>query len=261
MQDTDRPLDGFEAARAALAWSAEMERTPTSSLTGGGAIAALELDLGILLGGWSLALPSGSSALQCALRVVGVRSGEYVSTPASDWFGGPGVVQSVGAIPCPRTAESGADYAAAIFALNEAFDGAGHWPIVCDAARAAPSDFEALRLGRWDALALSFGPGKAIDAGEGGAVVLRSEHDRARAVSLTQHPVRQRLAGDATPLLGPGMRIHPVGALIALHQLRKFSDPTVGSKRHAPCRGSSQPRVQAGACPWVPVAKSTTKEK
>lgn len=42
---------------------------------------------------------------------------------------------------------------------------------------------------------VSFGPGKEIDAGEGGVLLCKHRQHLNRAISMSQHPIRQIVAG------------------------------------------------------------------
>lgn len=210
--------DGFVATRAALKWWATRQAPPTSSLTGGGAIAELECLLGKRFGGYALALPSGSSAIRTGLRALDVGRGSTVRLPLDDWFGGAGLIRSVGAVVVGNRSPKSVDLV--IAGGHDAEPSRLGVSVLVDAAEVAPPQFARWRLAGWDALVLSFGPGKPIDAGEGGVLVLRDQQRYGRALRLTQHPIRQRLNGvDVVNLDGPFERMHPVTAVIALHKL------------------------------------------
>jgi dTDP-4-amino-4,6-dideoxygalactose transaminase len=227
--------DGFNDLRSALKWWAGVTTSPTSSLTGGGAIAALEHQLGELLGGYALALPSGSAAVTAALRILGAELGSRVRLAKPSWFGDAGLVRSVGAEPVDDSTAKGADIVmtglwtdddakslALAARLLEPKHAASTAPVIVDAADLAPCRWTTMRAEQWDALTLSFGPGKPIDGGEGGALVTRDRQQLLAAIRLTQHPVRQRLAGITEPdLSGPFERMHPATAIVVLHHLQE----------------------------------------
>ncbi len=228
MEPAADPLeDGFELARAALDWWSTQTHPPTSSITGGGAIAALEARLGDLLNARAIALPSGSSALRTGLRVLGVCSGDPVQVPTVDWYGATGLVKSVGGIPVGGAGQS-ADSSKVVMVTPQLLRPRPEGrTVLVDAARLAVEELGALRPHTWDAVALSFGPGKSIDAGEGGALLLRDHRHWRSATALTQHPVRQRLSGIQMPNTdGPAERVHPIAALTALYQLVTLAQPT-----------------------------------
>lgn len=208
--------DGFDRVRAALAWWADRPQPPTSSLTGGGAIAELEATVGHSLGGHALALPSGSAAIMTGLRSLGVHPGDGVLVDQPDWYGAVALVRAIGATPL---AVDAAGAPAAVLAGRKGNRRPVGAPILLDLGGIGPGEITGVRRAEWDAVAISLGPGKQIDAGEGGLLVMRSTETWRRAAVLTQHPIRLRLhgLGSTPPMVSE--RIHPVAALVALHQL------------------------------------------
>lgn len=105
--------------------------------------------------------------------------------------------------------------------------------IVEDAANVPLSRIDS-RQKRGDIVVHSLGPGKPLDAGEGGLLATDDPTLYARAVAASQHPIRQLLVG-LHPDSGnfPG-RIHPVAAAVALHAL----------VAHDPADTTSSGRVQ-----------------
>jgi dTDP-4-amino-4,6-dideoxygalactose transaminase len=80
-----------------------------------------------------------------------------------------------------------------------------------------------------DALVLSFGPGKVLDCGEGGAILTDEECIYRECLRLCQHPERYRFEYsllDATEIQPINARIHPVAALIGLVQLSTLTGGT-----------------------------------
>lgn len=77
-----------------------------------------------------------------------------------------------------------------------------------------------------DALVLSFGPGKPLFCGEGGAILTDDEAIYRECIRISQHPERFRyefsLSGwtDIQPL---NARMHPIAALIGLAQLQRLT--------------------------------------
>lgn len=68
-----------------------------------------------------------------------------------------------------------------------------------------------------DIQVMSFGPGKPLSLGEGGALLCRDEGVYQRAVSLSQHPERCVAEGIARRERAPfNARIHPLAALIGV---------------------------------------------
>lgn len=78
-----------------------------------------------------------------------------------------------------------------------------------------------------DALVLSFGPGKVVDAGEGGAILINDSAIYARLLACGQHPrrfARDVSLADASDDQPLNTRMHPLAALIARHLL-EFTHP------------------------------------
>lgn len=80
-----------------------------------------------------------------------------------------------------------------------------------------PSDVKSLA----DVQVISFGPGKSLNLGEGGAILCRREELYHRCVSLSQHPERV-IAEGGTQFVRPPInaRIHPLAAVIGASFLR-----------------------------------------
>jgi dTDP-4-amino-4,6-dideoxygalactose transaminase len=69
---------------------------------------------------------------------------------------------------------------------------------------------------------ISFGPGKPIPVGEGGALMCRSRSVYEKAISLSQHPERsitEGIFGSSRPLLNA--RMHPVSAILGIFIITK----------------------------------------
>jgi dTDP-4-amino-4,6-dideoxygalactose transaminase len=242
-------------------------RTPTSSVTGDGAVAAAEALLSGCYGGRAvLLLPSGTHGLQVALRVLGVGPGAEVLVPALDWPSAHAAVRALGARPVPvgveedtltidpsaaaarRTARTLAVVAthllgtpADVPALRAALPGV---PVVEDCAQTAPGDrLDGLPLGTLGDLAVaSFGPGKVIDCDEGGALVAATVALWRRALALAGHPVRLELAGlTPHPWNGLSGRPHPLAAVRLCVRLQDW--PSVGG--HARAEAAATRRVLA----------------
>lgn len=235
--------------RAALAlWETEPGFGPTSSLTGTGAIEAFETVFAAFCGaGFALGVSSGTLALRVALATVGVRDRTRVIVPALDWPAAAAAAISLGALPVPVDVAHNSflidpeEVARRIDPLTAA--------VVVTHVAGVPADMEALRsicasssiplvedccqaLGArscgqaagtiGDVGVFSIGPGKLIDAGEGGVLVTNDAEIYARAVSYSQHPARQlRSGGDANDLV-LAARLHPVAAIVAYAELRRI---------------------------------------
>jgi len=248
----------IETVRSALdRWAATSSGSPTSSILGGGAIAAAEAAFSELHAGRpALLLPSASYALRVALQAGGVVPGDEVICGAIDWPSGYAAVSSLGATPVPVTADprtltlDPAAVAAARTPRTRAVI-ACHLHGVCadvpairrllpdvivieDAAQALGNRMDDLLSGTMGDMAiLSLGPGKPLDAGEGGVLLSDGYARHDRAVAIACHPLRQLLTGlpDPDPA-ALAIRPHPVAAILALHQLTGWS-PAAARSRYA----------------------------
>lgn len=253
--------DWIRRVRGALdRWEATAPGTPTSSVLGGGAIAAAEEAFSRLFSGRPvLLMPSATYALRIGLQVMGVRPGDEVLCGAIDWPSGFAAIVSLGAVPVgvamdpatltldpaaaakARTGRTRAVIAchlhgicADIPALRGLLPGVG---ILEDAAQAFGCRLDGLPAGSLGDLAVfSLGPGKPIDVGEGGVLVCGDTGSYQTAVGLACHPLRQLLAG--VPDADPGalvMRPHPMTAVLALDALAGWS-PEPTRRAHARAR-------------------------
>ncbi|MCZ7652519.1 MAG: DegT/DnrJ/EryC1/StrS family aminotransferase [Thermoanaerobaculia bacterium] len=120
-------------------------------------------------------------------------------------------------------------------ALRAVADARSLW-LIHDGAPSFGAVRDARPPGAWaHAVVLSLAAGKALGAGEGGAILTDDEPLHRRLVALTQHPLRQRLE------LGLGLgselavhaRIHPVAAAWALERF----DAAVAAVRDRQERG------------------------
>jgi dTDP-4-amino-4,6-dideoxygalactose transaminase len=249
-RDTNHP-DAALLARSqrALAWWAEQTpATPTSSITGGGAIAAVEDAVSQLtMNKFALALPNATYGLRIALLAVGVRPGDDVLVSALDWPAGRAAARRLGARPIPvdidpRTLTTDPAKIAAVRtrgttallvthlhgvcadvpALRTALD--DQLPVIEDAAQAFTATLDGRPAGSLaDIAVFSFGPNKAIDAGELAVLTTRDEKLLRAAIRASQHPVRQLLTGSSPPdednLSG---RPAPLSALLAAYELHHW---------------------------------------
>jgi hypothetical protein len=241
--------DLITRARAALdRWAAVPVGSPTSSVLGGGAIAAAERGFSHLHEGRpALLLPSATYATMVGLHTLGVDPGDEVICGIIDWPAGFAAITGLGAVPVTvpvspatltidpaaagkaRTDRTRAVLAchlhgtcADIGALRDMLPGV---PILEDAAQALGSTLDGKLAGTMgDAAVLSLGPGKQIDAGEGGVLLLATEHLHGRATAYACHPLRQLLAGHSEPAPAAlGMRPHPMTAIFALYELTAWA--------------------------------------
>lgn len=225
--------------QAMSAWLNKPTSTPTSQLIGGGAIARTESRLaGLHEGRPALLMPSATYALWVALRALGIGPGDAVLIPRYDWSSSLAVVLELGAAPIPvpvdsttltidpvqaaarRTACTRAVIATHLFGVPadvpKLMYNLPELPVVEDCAQALGSTLDGRPVGVFgDAAVFSFGPGKRIDVGELGALVLRDDGMCKRALQLSAHPVRQQLAGSAVPdFRSMSIRPHPLAAVL-----------------------------------------------
>jgi DegT/DnrJ/EryC1/StrS aminotransferase family len=235
--------------RAALArWEQTVPTTPTSSVLGGGAVAAAEAAFSRLHGSRpALLLPSATYALRTGLQALEVQAGDEVICPVIDWPAAFAAITSLGATPVPvavhpqtitidpraaaraRTCRTRAAVAchlhgicANIPALRHQLPGIGICEDASQAFGATLDGHRAATLG--DIAVLSLGPGKHIDAGEGGILLASTADLYRRAVAVACHPLRNLLTGITTT--SPqvlAMRPHPMAAVLALYELAHWS--------------------------------------
>jgi dTDP-4-amino-4,6-dideoxygalactose transaminase len=220
---------------------------PTSTLTGSGAVGVLEREFAELCGArHALALPTGTLALRVALAACGVGPGDQVLVPALDWPAAVGAVLSLDARPAavdsiadsflvdPEaiatriTAQTRAvvvthlaGMPAAMRQIQDACAAAGV-PLVEDASQALGARIDGRQVGGFGTAGVfSLGPGKLLDAGEGGMLVTDSEDVYRQAVRASQSPLRQLIAGVSAPdPCALAARIHPLAAILAVAGLR-----------------------------------------
>lgn len=185
-----------------------------------------------------LLMPSATYGMLCVLTALGVGPGDEVLIPALDWPSTLAAVRTVGATPVPvpvspDTWTIDPTAAARRFSIRTRAVVACHLlgvpadvpalraaipqiPIIEDCAQAAiGSAIDGQLVGTLGEAALySFGPGKCIDVGEGGAVVVASTL-RDSLLKASAHPVRQLHGGirdvERSVL---NMRIHPLAAVL-----------------------------------------------
>ena len=225
---------------------------------GSGAVAAAEAAFsGLHRGRPALLLPSATYALRVGLQALGVRPGDEVLCAAIDWPSGFAATVSLGAVPVAvavdpetltldpvaaakaRTRRTRAVIAchlhgicADVPALRALLPGVG---IVEDAAQAFGCALDGEPAGSLgDVGVLSVGPGKHIDAGEGGVLICGDDATYQAAVGIACHPLRHLIAGG--PGADPGslsLRPHPMTAVLALHALGEWSAEPAGASRTA----------------------------
>jgi dTDP-4-amino-4,6-dideoxygalactose transaminase len=251
-------LGWIEEARGALdRWATADPSSPTSSVLGGGAIAAAEAAFSDLHSGRpALLLPSASYALRVGLLALGVTADDEVICAAIDWPAGFAAIASLGATPVrvavdPQTLTLDPGAAAAARTRQTRAVVACHLHGICadvpairlllpgvgileDAAQAFGCRLDGRLAGTLgDAAVLSLGPGKQIDAGEGGVLLCDRVARHEQAIAAACHPLRQLLTGMPDPdPVAFAIRPHPMAAVLALHRLAGWS-PTAAQSAHA----------------------------
>jgi hypothetical protein len=241
-----------EISAACQWWRRQRTWLVSSSFTGGGVIEAFEhLVAGrVAAGALGLALPSGTAALVTALRAAGIRPGATIGVPALGWTAAGAAASAL----CVRTRALPVNQVTglldpALLASDPGLAGglaavvAVHqhgiacdvpelrrvWPgipVIEDAAWAWGACYpDGAAVGSAaDACAFSFDAAKTPSAGELGCLVTRTHAWHARAVELTQHPVRQMVAGVPSPKDDqPMMRVAPAVAMLGAFAVQRHA--------------------------------------
>jgi dTDP-4-amino-4,6-dideoxygalactose transaminase len=243
---------------------------PTSSLSGGGAIAELEARMAERCGvAHALAVASGTIALRAAIGAVGVEAGSEVIVPALDWPAAAAAVLSLGATPVPadcrldsilvdpeaiRCRVGGRTRAIVVTHLagmpvdmTRMLQVANAFgiPVVEDCSQALGAVDRGRPVGSIGTVGVfSLGPGKIVDAGEGGVLVSDDPLVYERALRATQHPARLLRAGFAPHTdLALAARVHPAAAFLALPGLDGLDAELARRKTVA-----DEIRERAGGC-------------
>ncbi len=245
----DRELLG-EIAAACQWWSRQRTWRVSSSFTGGGVVAALEQLVAIRVArdALALALPSVTDALATALRALGVPPGATIGVPALDWVTARAaasllsirtralpVHEVTGLLdPAALTPELASGLAAVIAVHRHGItcdvpELRRIWPdvpVIEDAAGAWAARYPGGEPvgSAADACAFCFDAAKTPSAGELGCLVTRDRALYTRAVELTQHPVRQLMAGVMMPADDqPMMRVAPAVALLGAYAVQRHT--------------------------------------
>jgi len=247
----------------ALRWYRASGHVSPDPTTGTGAIRLLEAEMRRRLRTAAcFAVASCTSALTVAMQAAGVGVGDEVLIPADQWGASRAVVELLGATPVVVPLRPGrnvidqqdvldrlSEHSVAVVVTHYPGQDAPAHDLVGPLADrgitliedAAAADAEQLlgpdpvgSVGRFGCF--SYGPGKTIDAGGGGLIAVRDDHDLVPVLRLSQHPARQSLSRLPDPSGGLNHRIHPVAAVLALHSLAASSD----LERTAPAVWSEQ---------------------
>jgi len=218
-------------------------------LTTGPKCKELEAALSLRLGGRPVRLAnSATAALEFALRIAGIQSGDEVITTSLSWVATSNVILTVGAVPVfvdidPATRLiDPSKLEAAISKRTRAIvpvDLAG-FPVdrevlysvaeehslrvIEDAAQAMGAFWNGRELGSFgDLVAFSFHPNKNMTTGEGGCLVMNSEHEAHQFEKLRLQGVSRFADGTYDcDVLGGKANLTDIAAAIGLGQLRRL---------------------------------------
>lgn len=258
--------------------------SPTSSITGGGAIAAAEDRFARMVGTeFAVLMPSATYAMRAALAAVGVGPGDEVVVPGFDWTSTRAAVVSLGARPVPvavtatsLTLDPHAVGAAVSRRTRAVVATHTHGvpadvptlmthglPVVEDATGAFGARLDGRPVGAMGTAAvLSLGPGKDLDCGEGGVLLTDDPTIWEKTVVETTHPVRHVLNGTrAHDLDGFSVRVHPFTGVLAVLRLAAWdqdvrcqaSTETVGAARRAGLQTLTGGSERTLTTSWAPV--------
>lgn len=194
------------------------------------------------------ATSNATGALVTALLALDIGPGDEVVMPSYAWVGSAGAVRLIGATPVwadidpatfqvdPQSVETAVtSRTQAILAVHlcghpcrigelASIARAADVHLIEDAAQAMGAAVDGRRTGLWgDFGVFSLGPGKLLEAGEGGVLVARSEELHEAALLVAQHPLRQeievknpQLRHQIGSLRTLNFRIHPLACVMAL---------------------------------------------
>ncbi|WP_261302625.1 DegT/DnrJ/EryC1/StrS family aminotransferase [Paenibacillus andongensis] len=207
--------------------------------------------------GFCVAASSGTTALEIALRALGIKEGDKVITTAFSFIATANVIVHAGAIPIfadiDETTMNISSYS--IEQILQEHDGVKAIVIVhlfgqsCDmdqiqkivnkyqllliedCAQAHGAEWEGRKLGTFgDASAFSFYPTKNMTTAEGGMVIFRDEKAAVYASQLIQHGIKAR---NQFEFIGYNYRLSEISAAIGLCQLKKLDRFNFARREHA----------------------------
>ena len=229
-------------------------------ITSGPKVREFEAALSRFCGGRPVrVLNSGTAALDIGLRLAGIVAGDEVVTTPLSWVATSNVILELGARPVfvdidPATRNIDLERIEAVITkktrailpvylaglpvdLDRLYEIAGRHGlrVVEDAAQAFGSTWKGTRIGsRGDLIAFSFHANKNITTAEGGAIVLREEHDAELAEKLRLQGV-SRFGEDGmdVDVVGGKFNLTDVAARIGLGQLERLTEFTDKRRRLA----------------------------
>lgn len=196
--------------------------------------------------GFCIAVSSGTTALEIALRALGIKAGDKIITTAYSFIATANVIVHVGGIPLFAdidettmniSAESteqilqeqvGVKAIVIVHLFGQSCDMDKIMEIVSryrlllieDCAQAHGAEWKGRKLGTFgDAGAFSFYPTKNMTTAEGGMVVLKDEKAAGFASQLIQHGIKRR---NQFEFIGYNYRLSEISAAIGLCQLKKL---------------------------------------
>ena len=218
-------------------------------LTTGPKCKELEAALSQRFGGRPVRLAnSATAALEFALRIAGIQSGDEVITTSLSWVATSNVILTVGAVPVfididpsTRLIDLGKLEAAiskrtraivpvdlagfpvdrdVLYALAERHD----LRVIEDAAQSLGARWSGRELGSFgDLVAFSFHPNKNMTTGEGGCLVMNSEHEARQFEKLRLQGVTRFPDGTYDcDVLGGKANLTDIAAAIGLGQLKRL---------------------------------------
>jgi dTDP-4-amino-4,6-dideoxygalactose transaminase len=202
-------------------------------LRGGGPVADFEKLLAERCGfPYCVATSNATTALMALALILNVRN-RIVCFPKNHWEGSVSAFRLFGAKikRCdpsrPFQCRDGSDKPPVAIIVGDSSHKIDHSPnsfLIEDSCRIPSLTVPSGNLSSADIQVLSFGPGKPLSLGEGGAALFRSKSLYQQFVRISQHPERTATEFSklgSMPRLALNGRIHPVAALLGREALRE----------------------------------------
>jgi len=207
--------------------------------------------------GHCIAVSSGTTALEIALRTLGLTAGDKVITTAFSFIATANAIVHAGGIPLfadidewtqnisvdsiEQMLEEHADVKAIVIVhlfgqscdMDRILEIASRHQLLLieDCAQAHGAKWQGRKVGTFgDAAAFSFYPTKNMTTGEGGMVVFKQEDAAVHAGKLIQHGIRAR---NEFEFIGYNYRLSEIAAAIGQCQLRKLDGFNEARRRNA----------------------------